>query len=98
MLCCPIRLVSTGVVLPLRGVRPHGCGEKHGEQVAMAHQLMLGSCHSTGVLRRAGAEMTAPRRRTLKLIWVIPAERGGDVFRCTAVPLPDDRRLRRRHS
>ena len=41
--------------------------------------------------------MTARSRRTLKLIWVMPAERGDDVFRRTSVSLSDDRRFRRRH-
>ncbi|CDX40442.1 hypothetical protein MPLSOD_40434 [Mesorhizobium sp. SOD10] len=35
----------------------------------------------TGVLRTVGAEMVAASLRTLKLIWIIPAERGGHVFR-----------------
>jgi hypothetical protein len=32
------------------------------------------------VLRIAGAETAAPSRETLKLIWIIPAERGGSCF------------------
>ena len=40
----------------------------------------LWSTPSTGVLPIAGAEMKAACLRTLKLIWVIPAERGGSCF------------------
>src|SRR6266404_6848229 len=53
--------------------------------------------HSTGVLRIVGAEMAAQSGKTLKLIWVMPAERGDHVFRRTGLSLSDDGRFRRRH-
>jgi hypothetical protein len=64
--------------------------EKHVGRCCAGVPISARNSLSTGVLRDAGAEMTVRSRRTLKLIWVIPAERGHDVFRRTGLPLSHD--------